>query len=249
VSRGSALAAAAAAAACAFAGLAGLVAAGSLNGLDQWAIDHLMPGGVESRSGPSLAEALVPLLHAHWDQALRAAANVVTLPAQAFVSFALVGACCVLLARRGRRRDAVTWAAAWVGANVAEVAGKAAIGRPPLYRNGLHVAAFDSSFPSGHTVRALLVAAVAASVWPRARAALAAWAAATVVLLVVAGDHVPSDVAGGVALAVLALALTGLPSSRPSSSCSSSSSSSSRVAATLQPTRPSRACRPSAREP
>ena len=109
--------------------------------------------------------------------------------------------------------------------------------------------AFQSSFPSGHALRSVLLAAAVAAVWPFARRWVAAWAAASLVLLELSGFHVPSDIAGGLLLAlllVLALPRLGrrsragrperLPSSssppfRPSSSCSwpsCSSASSSR---------------------
>ena len=78
---------AAAALAAAYAALAGLVAAGTLTGLDQWAVDHLMPGapGVELATRRSL-DAVVPLLHAHWSRPLDAVASLVTLPGQVVVS-------------------------------------------------------------------------------------------------------------------------------------------------------------------
>ncbi len=195
----------AAAAAAAFASLAGLVAAGTLTRPDQWAVDHAMPGGLGVGRAPGLAESVVPLLHAHWSSAVGVAANVVTLPAQALLSFVVVAACCLVLRARGRLAEAAAWAALWIGANAVEVLCKAVLTRPALYRDGMHVAAFDSSFPSGHALRTVLVAATVAAAWPSARRPLAAWAAASVVLLELAGFHVPTDIAGGLLLAALAL--------------------------------------------
>ena len=49
----------------------------------------------------------------------------------------------------------------------------------------------------------MLLAAVATAVWPAAGRWFVLWAAATLVLLEVAGFHVPSDIAGGLVLALL----------------------------------------------
>jgi membrane-associated phospholipid phosphatase len=197
VSRRSAVAGLAAA----YAALAVAVATGALNGVDQWAIDHVMPGVGISSAEPTLVEAAVPLLHAGWGTWLHVVANVVTLPAQGLVSLA------ILLVLRDLRR-----LAAWLGVDAVELLCKQVIVRPPLYHDGVHLVAFDSSFPSGHTLRSLVVAAAVAAAWPRARWAVAAWAASSLLLLELAGHHVPSDIAGGVVLAGFVLgALAPLP--------------------------------------
>jgi membrane-associated phospholipid phosphatase len=187
------------------AALAALVATGALNGLDQWSIDHLMPGAPGNRAGPSNAEALIPLYHASWETGLDVVANIVMLPAQALVSSVLAAVCCVVLWRRGRQRAALVWAAAWVLADAIEVLGKATLTRPPLDAQGHHVAAFDSSFPSGHTLRAVLLVALVSATWPSTRRWLIIWAAATLVLLELDGFHVPTDIAGGLLLALLVI--------------------------------------------
>jgi membrane-associated phospholipid phosphatase len=178
--------------------LAVLVATGALNGADQWAIDHLM-AVVGSGESPSLVEAAVPLLHAGWHSGVSVATNIVTAPAQAFVSLAIV-----LVVRRP------VWLAAWLVGNAIEILCKHIIVRPPLYGPHGHLFGFDSSFPSGHALRTVIVALALAAVWPRVRPLLAVWAVASLVLLEAGGHHVPSDIAGGVVLAgfvVLALAL------------------------------------------
>ena len=149
-----------------------------------------MPGARFSGARFPLTGGLVPLRGAHWDTWLSGAANVVTLPASFFVSLAIV-----------------TWrsriiALALLAAVAVEVVCKELITRPALHRGALHVAAFDSSFPSGHTLRAILVAA---AVWPVLRGVAVAWAAASIVLLQLAGWHTPTDIAGGVVLGLLAL--------------------------------------------
>jgi undecaprenyl-diphosphatase len=186
-----------------------LVASGALNGLDQWAVDHLMPGHPGQGAAPSLAEAAVPLLHASWAMPLDVVANIVTLPAQALISSVLAAICCLLLWRRGERRAAYALGAAWIAANAVEVLCKSTLSRPLLHWNGHALLGLESSFPSGHTLRAVLLAAAAAAVWPAARRWLAFWAAATLVLLELDGFHVPSDIAGGLLLAALALLAAG----------------------------------------
>ena len=193
--------------AAAYAALSVLVATGALNGVDQWSVDHLMPGRSDAGSAPSLAEAAVPLLHASWRTALDVVANVVTLPAQALVASALAGLCCLALARRGRRRSALAWGTAWIVGNAVEVLCKSTITRPLLYANHHALVGLQSSFPSGHTLRSVLLVAIVSAVRPAARRWVALWAAATLVLLELDGFHVPSDIAGGLLLALLLIPL------------------------------------------
>jgi membrane-associated phospholipid phosphatase len=190
-------------AAVAFAALAVLVAHGSLTRIDQWAIDHAMANVHRAGTAPTLGDGLVPLLGAHWDSWLDVVANIVTAPASLLLSFLIVGAGLLELRRRGRPRAAAAWAAAWVAGNLVELLCKATLERPALYRHGLHLAGFDSSYPSGHTIRSLLIVAVVATVWPARRLWAAVWAAATIVLLEVDALHTVSDLAGGMLLTVL----------------------------------------------
>jgi membrane-associated phospholipid phosphatase len=195
----------------AFAALAVLVSAGSLNGIDQWSVDHIMPGLGDGSTKPSLAAATVPLLHASWASGLDVVSNVVTLPAQALVASVIAAACCLVMRRRERpqegpwagERVALACGLSWLVGNGIEVLCKSTLDRPLLHANGHALVAFQSSFPSGHTLRSLLLAAIVAALWPRARRWVAAWAAAVLVLLELNGFHVPSDIAGGLLLALL----------------------------------------------
>ncbi|MGZ4290674.1 MAG: hypothetical protein ACXVQZ_08675, partial [Gaiellaceae bacterium] len=90
----------------AYAALAALAATGVLKGLDQWSVDHLMPGLTDGSRKPSLVDAVVPLRRASWATGLDVVTNVVTLPAQALVASALAAACCLVLWPRGRRSEA-----------------------------------------------------------------------------------------------------------------------------------------------
>ncbi len=89
-----------------------------------------------------------------------------------------------------------------------EVAGKAFVGQQqPDHRvicRGLGAGGFDASFPSGHALRAMLLAGVASALWPHLRVRFAAAAAAIALALQLNGIHALSDIAAG-ALAGLAL--------------------------------------------
>jgi membrane-associated phospholipid phosphatase len=177
----------------AFATLAALVAAGAFTRIDQWAVDHLMPEANFRNQGGGLLEGLVPLLHSNWSSTYAIAANIVTLPASFLVSLAIAFACSRALA------------AALITAVAVEVLCKEVLTRPALYDGSFHITAFDSSFPSGHALRTVIVAAAVGWRWPRTRLVAIAWATASLVLIQLAGWHTPTDIAGGVLLAALAL--------------------------------------------
>jgi membrane-associated phospholipid phosphatase len=182
--------------------VAGLVASGALTGLDQWAVDHAMPfaGGPSQR--PTVLESVVPLLHAQFHPLGAAIAQIVTLPGQVVISFLLVAAAA------WRLRN-VSWIEAWLAAVAVELVFRHALTRPALYRDGVHLVAFDTSWPSGHALRSAIVAAAVAAAWPRLRKPLFVWLAAVAVLLELAGFHTPTDIAGGLLLAAAAVALEG----------------------------------------
>jgi membrane-associated phospholipid phosphatase len=194
---------AAAAAAAAFASLAGLIASGELTSLDQWAVGHAMPGA-DFRGKPTLLDAIVPLLGAQWHGALHIASELVSLPASFTPATAIVAAAC--LAMRGRA--GVALAVAYAAGNLVEVVVKGTLTRPPLYAHGMHLSGFDSSYPSGHTIRTVLVGLAVAWAWPRLAPWAAAWAVASIVLLELGGQHVPSDIAGGLLVAAALVATT-----------------------------------------
>lgn len=190
----------------AFAALAALVASGTLTGLDQWAVDHAMPLAGTPSAAPTTLEGIVPLLHAPLHPLGVDVAQVVTLPGQAVFSLLLILLAGWQLRKRGRAEAAVCWTAAWLVAVAVELVFRHTLARPPLYRDGLHLVGFDSSWPSGHALRCALVAAALAAAWPRLRVPLGIWLAAGVVLLELAGFHTPTDLAGGLLLATAAAA-------------------------------------------
>src|SRR5256885_1557032 len=170
-----------------------LVLTGALTGIDDWAIDHVMPAldphshaGIVSGSGLWRP---FPLDAPWWDKLLDA----YLYPASFLASAAVVVCTCAVLARRGRGLAALLWLAAWPGANAAELAGKVGLERPDVrWSNGprpIHVISFDHSYPSGHSARAVVLAAALAYAFPRLRFAAAGWVVLVPGVLVVAGDH------------------------------------------------------------
>jgi membrane-associated phospholipid phosphatase len=165
---------------------------------------HAMPEARFTAEKPTVVDALVPLWNSSWNSAVAVVTNVVTVPAAFLVASAIVAAACLAL----RNRHAVLLAGAFVAGNLVEEITKETLTRPPLYAHRLHVAAFDNSFPSGHTIRTVLVAAAVAAAWPRVAAWAFTWAIGSIVMVEVGALHVPSDIAGGLLLVAALLATT-----------------------------------------
>src|SRR5689334_17707627 len=122
-----------AATAAALAALTALVLTGTLTGLDNWAIDHVMPGldpysdvGVVTLNGlwrPFAFDAV------WWAKLLGA----YLYPASFLISGLIATAVCVALYRRGRPIAAVVWLGAWAAANAVELTMKLALARPDVH--------------------------------------------------------------------------------------------------------------------
>ena len=240
--------------AAALAAFTAVVVGGAMQGIDNWAIDHAMPGlnpfarhSIVSRTGLWRP---FPLHSEWWEKVL----DSYLYPASFLISMLIVGTCSFVLARRGEHVPAAVWLGTWVAANAAELAGKTGLERPDLrWTNGretIPLYSFDSSYPSGHTTRAVVLAATVAYVFPRLRPPAAAWLVLVPPALVIAGDHTISDVVGGVLLGLLLVLAahaiirrwTRWRTSSPSSSEESSetrrrSSPTLRAAASISPTR------------
>jgi membrane-associated phospholipid phosphatase len=195
----------------AFAALAALVVAGRLNGVDRYAIDRWMPGlspGPSDLKPVSSAGLYRPFSwHIPWWQKL---VDLWTYPASVLISVLVFALGAWVLAGRGRPRAALIWLAAWLAANGIEVVGKGTLERPALYGRDeqgarWHIAPFDTSFPSGHATRSVLVAGLIVYLWPRATWPLVVWAALALPALVVSAAHTPTDVAGGALIGLLAI--------------------------------------------
>jgi membrane-associated phospholipid phosphatase len=199
--------------AAAFAALSALTVSGALAWLDRYAVEHWMPGldpAAATDTVPAASGLVVPFqLDANWWQALL---DVATYPASVLVSFLLFVAVGAVLLRSGSRVAALVLVALWFAANAVEVTLKVALEKPAILvdENGTtyHLAAFDHSFPSGHAMRAVLVAAAIAFVWRRLAWPAAIWALLVPVLLVAGSAHVPSDVVGGLLFGLLAVLAT-----------------------------------------
>jgi membrane-associated phospholipid phosphatase len=170
------------AASVAFLGLAALVQAGTTASLDHWALHHLQP-----------------LINTDWTYA--------TDPADPLLTTALFAAGCLLLRRRGRSAEAAAWLVALGAGFTVEIAGKEFTGQLDYTE---HERVFDlftlpRSFPSGHSLRAVLLAGLTTALWPRLRGWAIPWAITTATITELCGMHVPTDVLGGL-LAGLALA-------------------------------------------
>ena len=195
-------AAAGAAAAAAFAVVAALVVTGALTAVDQYAADH-WTAHLQVVRGSSSALGSIRL-YPRLGNTVQVFCNLWTYPASPLCSSLLLLGGCGVLYRRGRRAAAVAWPLAWVLANAVELLGKSVLARPVLHLGGAPLHAFDSSFPSGHTVRAVLLVALLATLWRRAAVVALPWLVVTLPALVVNGGHTPTDVLGGVLLAAAA---------------------------------------------
>jgi membrane-associated phospholipid phosphatase len=184
-----------------FVTIAVLVDLGAPTGVDQYAVSHWMPWLRPAHHALIVPSRLFlpPLRGAPLGSVLL---DLWTYPASLFVS-AVVVLVCTIVTRR------LVFAALWIAVNAVELVGKLVVERPPLYAHGhVHVTGFDHSLPSGHTMRAFVLATALA--WTVRRGRLAyVWAATVPVALVVAGDHVPTDVVAGTAafLALIAAAV------------------------------------------
>ena len=174
--------------AAAFVALAVLVQATDFDRLNSFAERHLQPIA-PGKGHPRLNDL----------------AEAVVAPGAPVTAAALIAAAALLLWVNGRPREALAWPLALAAAIPVEIACKSLIGQ---HRSGVWHGfglTFDSSFPSGHMLRAILVAGAITALWPPLRPVLGAWCAAVAVCMLITGFHLPTDIMGGV-LAGLALA-------------------------------------------
>jgi membrane-associated phospholipid phosphatase len=188
--------------------LTALVLGGVLTGPDEWGLDHVMPALNPTSPGNGIVTSHglwrpFSLDIPWWQQEL----DLYTYPGSVLVSGLVLVIACAVLVRRGQRWPALAWAGAWCAGSAIELVGKYVLTRPSLYwtdgRARLHVAPFDNSYPSGHTVRSIVIAAIIAYVWPRARPPVAVWLAFVPACLVIVAAHTITDVIGGLLLGAL----------------------------------------------
>jgi membrane-associated phospholipid phosphatase len=192
----------------AFVALAVLVERGALTHVDQFAVDHLMPWlHPGASSGGGVAGLVLPFRGGTngWCVFL----DLWNYPCSVLVSGLGVGLAAAACLRRDRPGAAAAIAACWLAGNAVELIGKHVIVRPTLYAeldgSRIPIAAFDQSFPSGHMIRGIVLAAALTVALPRARRAVLVWLLPVAPFLVVSDAHTVSDVLGGlIAGAVLA---------------------------------------------
>jgi membrane-associated phospholipid phosphatase len=186
----------------AFALLTGAVAAGALRPVDRYVIHHLMPFADEDLAGtiaPSEPwSAIRPILLAHRSVAQSVGALAFA-PADTISALLLATGATLLIRRRGRPwRAGAVWIAAVVAGLVVEVSGKIVIPQISYtYASVVFGVKISGTFPSGHTTRSVIVAAMVVSMWPRMLPLVLAWVAYVASVLELGGLHVPSDIAGG----------------------------------------------------
>jgi len=192
----------------AFVVLAVLVQATDFDRLNSFAQQHLSPIA-PGRGHPRLNDL----------------AQAVVSPGAPIASALVIAAAAGILWTRGRRREAAAWPLAYAAAIVLEIVCKLLIQQ---HRSGVWQGfglTFDSSFPSGHMVRVILIAGVVSAVWPALRPVLVAWCVLVAGCMLVSGFHLPTDIIGGIlagmALATAADAARVRPSTSPPSPSSS----------------------------
>ena len=145
----------------AFVVLAALVDITDFDRLNAFAVHHLQPlaGG---NGHPQMRE---------WTEVLIS-------PAGPMITALVIAAAAICLLVQGRNRAAAAWPAALALALVVEIVSKLVVGQ---HRSGIWHGfglTFDSSFPSGHVLRAILITGAVAAVIPVLRVALGLWCAA-----------------------------------------------------------------------
>jgi membrane-associated phospholipid phosphatase len=184
--------------------------------VDQGAARHVMPGLEPDAHPRSINSRPLPFegTSLHGAGLVRLVADAWTLPASTYVSPFVFALGTLLLWRRGRSRIALVLAGAWVAGNAIEWGVKHLVERPAIvafdHGEPVHIAGLDQSYPSGHSLRSVLLVALVGALWPRATWWTAAWAAGALVVLELGAFHVPSDIVGGALLGCLLIALVPL---------------------------------------
>jgi membrane-associated phospholipid phosphatase len=186
----------------AFAVLAVAVAADGLRPVDRYAIHHLMPyadDSVAATIAPSEPwNAIRPIVRGHRSVAQSLGAIAFAPADSASALLLAAGATLLIRRRRGPWRAGAIWIAAVLAGLVVEVIGKLVIPQIQYtYSSVIFGVTISGTFPSGHTTRSVIVAAMAVTLWPRLLPLAVAWVVYVTSVLELGGLHVPSDIAGG----------------------------------------------------
>lgn len=167
----------------AFIGLAAAVNARWLHSVDRFGRQHLQPlaGG-----------------HGHPD--LRELTQVMLVPAAPSVATLLILWLACVAYRRAGWTAALIWPAAMTAGFAAELLCKALVRQDADHSWRLLRVSIDSSYPSGHMLRMVLLVFAIAWLWPQARALVAPVVVLASLTLTANGWHSPTDVVGGLAI-------------------------------------------------
>jgi membrane-associated phospholipid phosphatase len=173
-----------------------LVHSGRAQHFDQYSVSHLMPWLEPFHHTSRWKFALPETRDAGWGTLVA----LIVYPASVPISTAIVVLCALVLMRRGRSAAAVDVCVVFILGNVIALLGKETITRETLHQTSFgkhgYTHGFDQSVPSGHTIRAVIVAMALSEVARAGRLAYI-WALAVPPALVAIGDHTPTDVIAG----------------------------------------------------
>jgi membrane-associated phospholipid phosphatase len=181
--------------------LTAAVQTGVVRPVDRFAVRHLQPLSqtslAQTVTEPDPLVAVLPVVRGH-QSVLVTTSAIAFAPADTLAAVIIVAATGLMLYRRGRQRAAVGWIGALLAGLAIEGLGKLLVGQvqfsPAATVFGVTL---NGSYPSGHTIRSVILAAMAATLWPRTRPWLIVWVALLTTLLELGGLHVPSEIAGG----------------------------------------------------
>ncbi len=134
--------------------------------------------------------------------------SLLELAADPFVVTVVFAAALLAMWRRSATAHPLAWAAAFLFGQLVEMALKWHVGQIPFNEpeRVLGVWMLAGSYPSGHAMRAVLLAGVASAVAPRWRCLWIAYAAGMSAWVLVSGMHLSTDTLGGVLLGAMLVA-------------------------------------------
>jgi hypothetical protein len=140
---------------------------------------------------------LQPIAGGHGHRHLREFTEILLLPAAPVVAAILMGVLSVLFYRRGRISSAIIWPAVLAVGFAVELLAKLVVSQDHSNAWGLLGLSLDSSYPSGHMLRAILLIFAATSLWPRFSSLVIVVFCGVGFMLLVNGWHTPTDIVGG----------------------------------------------------
>ena len=142
------------------------------------------------------------LLEQHTETLASGNWSLLALAADPVVVAVVLAAALLAMWRRSPKVHPLAWAAAFLVGQLVELALKWQVGQIPLNEpeRVLGVWVLAGSYPSGHAMRAVLLAGLASAVAPRWRWLWVAYAAGMTAWVLISGMHLCTDTLGGVLL-------------------------------------------------